>query len=31
MEEEIETYEIPWVDIITACVILTLVILKFKS
>lgn len=31
LEEEIETYDIPWVDIITACIIFGLVILKFKS
>ena len=29
LEEEIEVYDVPWVDIITLCVILSLVFLKF--
>lgn len=31
LEEEIETYDIPWIDIITGFIILSLVVLKLKS
>lgn len=31
LEEDIEVFEIPWVDIISIIVIFSLVILKFKG
>ena len=29
--EEIDEYHVPWMDIIIACTILTLIVLKLKS